>query len=324
MLKAGSQSGHPDPLSDVLATLSVTCSVFCLSELPAPWGFRVEGTASAKFHIILEGSACLTVPDHGTSSLREGDLVLLPSGNEHAISDAAASTVTELESLVQSYPLTDDRRLRWPGDGELTRLLCGAFSLGEKGTAGLLSYMPDVVHIDGRSTAAATWLSPILRSLEFEAEDGKLGARALQDKIAEVFVTQAVRSWLLAGEQSGLVIPALVSTDEIVAAAVSMLQGEIERGWTIDQLASAVALSRSSFVIRFRREMGESPMRYLTRLRMSRAAALLTTSQLSLYEIAQATGYGTEAALSKAFKRATGHSPGAYRSAARIPAPAMA
>jgi AraC-like DNA-binding protein len=199
----------------------------------------------------------------------------------------------------------------------MTRLLCGAFSLGEQGS-GLLAYLPRVLHIDGQSIAATRWLSPMLVALQGDHERGKPGTAAVQDKVAEVFVTQAVRVWLLTGEQSGFFTPNLVPNDHEIAAALSMLCSDVAHSWTIDELASSVALSRSALVIRFRRVVGESPMRYLAQLRMSRAAALLMTSQLSVREIAEATGYGNEASLSKAFKRKVGHSPGAYRSAARV------
>jgi len=44
-----------------------------------------------------------------------------------------------------------------------------------------------------------------------------------------------------------------------------------------------------------------------------RAAGYLTTTNLTLYAIAQSTGYDSEASLGKAFKREFGQSPGDYR-----------
>jgi transcriptional regulator GlxA family with amidase domain len=72
-------------------------------------------------------------------------------------------------------------------------------------------------------------------------------------------------------------------------------------------------MSRTLFATRFRELVGESPIRYLARVRLSRAAGYLTTTNATLYAIAQNTGYDSEASLSKAFKRAFGRSPGEYR-----------
>jgi AraC-like DNA-binding protein len=256
-------------------------------------------------------------------SVGQGDLVLLPRGDEHCVTDRPGSRITRLERLIETHPLEDGLRLRYGGKGDQTRLLCGAFAIREDGPQGVLSLLPDVVRVDGNSSAATTWLSPVLTALQGEAGRGKLGATAVQDKIAEVFVTQVLRSWLLAGEQTGVFPSALLSQDQPIASAVSMIRSDIAREWTIDDLASSVALSRSAFVARFRRAVGESPMRYVARLRMSRAAALLVTSQCSLREIASETGYGNEASLSKAFKRELGHAPGAYRAAVRVPEPTI-
>jgi len=54
-------------------------------------------------------------------------------------------------------------------------------------------------------------------------------------------------------------------------------------------------------------------MRYLARIRLGQAAWYLTTTRLSVEAIARRTGYGTNASLSKAFKREFGASPGQYR-----------
>ena len=58
---------------------------------------------------------------------------------------------------------------------------------------------------------------------------------------------------------------------------------------------------------------GESPIRYLAKVRLGQAAGYLATSDLSLEAIAVRTGYASNASLSKAFKREFGASPGQYR-----------
>jgi len=72
-------------------------------------------------------------------------------------------------------------------------------------------------------------------------------------------------------------------------------------------------MSRTLFTTRFRTVTGESPMRYLAKVRLAQAAGYLRTADLSIDAIAMRTGYGNDASLSKAFKRELGMSPGAYR-----------
>jgi AraC-like DNA-binding protein len=88
-----------------------------------------------------------------------------------------------------------------------------------------------------------------------------------------------------------------------------------ERAWTVGLIASEVALSRSAFAARFREFVGESPKRYITRMRLGHAASLLSKTDAPLAEIATVAGYATEFSFSKAFKRTFGVAPGAYRGA---------
>ena len=72
-------------------------------------------------------------------------------------------------------------------------------------------------------------------------------------------------------------------------------------------------MSRSAFASRFMRLVGEPPLSYVTRWRMQKAAGMLREGKQTLAEVAAQVGYDSEAAFSKAFKRAVGSAPGAYR-----------
>src|SRR5207244_9336014 len=58
-----------DDLSALLGRINVRSVVYCLSDLSAPWGFRVDGSATAKFHLVLDGQATLTLDDPGATAV---------------------------------------------------------------------------------------------------------------------------------------------------------------------------------------------------------------------------------------------------------------
>jgi AraC-like DNA-binding protein len=302
-----------DPVAAALRSLDVHSSIFCLSELRAPWGFRVEGVGIAKFHIVLEGAAWLRLDTREPCHLGAGDLVLLLRGQAHAMSDHPESAVIGLDQLISEHPLQDGSRLRCGGSGALTRILCGGFSLAGQGATQLLGHVPDILRVDADSVAATTWLAPVLSAIELESAGGGPGASVIQTKIADVFVVQALRSWLAGAEQAGVLPAAVLSNDLVIAAAIEEVRNSLDTRWTIDKMASNAGLSRTAFVARFRKAVGDSPMHYVSRLRLSSAAGLLTTTRQSLHEVAVATGYETDASLSKAFRRELGVAPGAYR-----------
>jgi len=86
-----------------------------------------------------------------------------------------------------------------------------------------------------------------------------------------------------------------------------------EHNWTIEDLAKEVGLSRSVLAERFGDLVGLPPMQYLAKWRMQIAAELLRGGGANIATIAAETGYGSEAAFSRAFKKVVGVPPSEWR-----------
>ena len=95
-----------------------------------------------------------------------------------------------------------------------------------------------------------------------------------------------------------------------------MMHQSPEEPWTVARLAHAVGLSRSGFAARFAALVGETPLAYLTRLRMRRASRLLRKGA-PLAKVSRMAGYSSEASFSHAFRQWVGVAPGAYRRQSR-------
>jgi len=98
-----------------------------------------------------------------------------------------------------------------------------------------------------------------------------------------------------------------------LAALWSAINADLSRSWTLGELAKIAAMSKENLRRVCLRELGVSPMRQLTRLRVNRATELLSCSSDKLASIAERVGYGDPFAFSAAFKRETGARPSAYR-----------
>jgi len=301
-----------DEVAELLAMVRVRSTVYCLSELRAPWGFEVDGANVAKFHLVLAGSCWLNLAGHEPAQLRAGDLVILSRGERHVMSDHPGSPVTNLDLIVAGHPLDPNARLSYGGSGALTRLLCGGFVLDEPAPAALLSLLPQALQMNSRSADVTTWLEPVFALVRQEADSNAPGAQAIFAKLADVFLSQALRTYLAGAEQAGLLSPRQ-STDAQIGQALAALHDRPAMNWTLAELAGLSGMSRTLFAARFRDAVGESPMRHLAKIRLGQAAGYLTTTRLSVEAIARRTGYGTDASLSKAFKREFGISPGQYR-----------
>ena len=109
--------------------------------------------------------------------------------------------------------------------------------------------------------------------------------------------------------------------DEVIGRALQKLHERPAHPWSLEELAKEVALSRSLLAERFAHFVGIPPIQYLTQWRMQLAASLLRSTNLNLAEIAGRVGYGSEAALSRAFKRWVGVAPAPYRRGADLSNP---
>jgi AraC-like DNA-binding protein len=305
-------SAPHDPVAELLAALRVRSTVYCLSELREPWGFAVDGANVAKFHLVLAGSCWLSLAGHEPAQLRAGELVILPRGERHVMSDRPGSPVTSLDLIVAGHPLDVNAKLIYGGTGALTRLLCGGFVLDGQPPAALINLLPPVLQMNSRSADITSWLEPVFALVRQEADGKSPGAQAIFAKLADVFLSQALRTYLAGAEQAGL-LHARQAIDAQIAQALAALHDQPTAGWTLAGLAGQAGMSRTLFAARFRAAVGESPMRYLAKIRLGQAAGYLTTTRLSVEAIARRTGYSTSASLSKAFKREFGSSPGQYR-----------
>jgi AraC-like DNA-binding protein len=98
-----------------------------------------------------------------------------------------------------------------------------------------------------------------------------------------------------------------------VGRALSLLHERPGHSWTVEELSESVGLSRSSLAQRFTDFIGQPPMQYLTRWRLTIAAQRLRSENASLARIAEDSGYDSEAAFNRAFKRTLGTTPAAWR-----------
>src|SRR5580704_7182250 len=95
-------SARADDLSELLERINVRSVVYCRSDLGAPWGFRVDGSATAKFHLVLSGQATLTLddPEFIPLELAAGGLVLLAHGSGHVMQDRGGSPAPPLQDIL--------------------------------------------------------------------------------------------------------------------------------------------------------------------------------------------------------------------------------
>ena len=134
-------------------------------------------------------------------------------------------------------------------------------------------------------------------------------------KIFEKMKSAGGRTLSLSGailELLGLLEADTVPERDYVAQALHCMQTEYAQELTVEQLAQRLGLDRSYFSDLFRDKMGVPPGKYLIRLRMEKAAELMTVHGYTPTTAAQSCGYPDFPQFSKRFKAHFGLSPRQY------------
>jgi len=244
--------------------------------------------------------------------LTEGDLVILPHGHAHTMTDHPKSPVMMLEDLKPKQPVAKNGIFYSMGQGAVTTLVCGGLELEDYSTNPLYSILPAFIHMRSKDEYSIPWLQAIVELVRVEASVNRVEAETVITRLSELLFIQAVRAYIRTiGDRNVGWLGAL--KDPQIGQALALIQHQAGEAWTVGSLACRVSLSRSAFSAKFRQLVGEPPMQYITRVRLTKAAASLRTHPATLVEVGTSVGYESEVAFSKAFKRYFGIAPGAYR-----------
>ncbi len=190
--------------------------------------------------------------------------------------------------------------------------MCGSLHCDQALFNPLLAALPRVLVV--RPSEGAT--GRLLRSsLDFLSEELKRAApdsETVVGRLCELLFVEALRhhiAQLPEGQRGWLA----ALKDRCVGNSLELIHADPAHPWTVEELARRSAVSRSGLAARFRELLGQPPAQYLTRWRLQLASRHLRDSDDGLARIAEAVGYASEAALSRAFKREVGRSPARFR-----------
>ncbi|WUH95182.1 AraC family transcriptional regulator [Streptomyces sp. NBC_00433] len=297
-----------DVLSDVLAVLRAGRPRSAPARHHAPWAQEfAPAPGTAGFQVVLRG-VCVLRPTAGRPAVHAGpgDVVLLPRGTGHVLSDSPGAAVTP--------PAAAGHRPA-AGDGPATLVLSGGYPLDPQRGHPLLTELPDLVHLPA-APARHPEADAAVRLLAGELERPRLGTDAIVPSLLDALLLYVLRAWYEDAplrDGGGPTGWAAALNDPPVTAALRAMHRAPADPWTVERLAREAGLSRAAFARRFAALTGRPPLSYLTWWRMTLAARLLATSALPLSSVAARVGYTSEFAFAHAFKRWCGLAPGRYR-----------
>lgn len=312
----------PNLLQAALEQIRLEGAIFFRGELTENWAFTSSPNDVAGllhpgaerillFHIVARGG-CWVTTDHGERHrAEEGDVIVIPYGDRHVIGGAEEAEPVSVLDLLDPPPWTEFPVMHLGGGGARTDLICGYLhSDNPLFDPALGAFSPTFV-VRLPEGPAVQWVQASVAFAMGTADpDDTSGPSAT--RLPELVLIEVLRTHLAnAPVADGGWLAAL--QDPVLAPALACLHAHPERRWTVADIASEAAVSRSLLDERFRDVLGLSPIRYLTEWRMHLAEDLLATTDIGVVAISRRVGYESEEAFSRAFKRAHGSPPGQWR-----------
>ncbi len=311
-----------DALSEARTAVRMTGAIFYALECYAPWGFSVPHLSTVahilapgterivSYHLVTEGRATVRFGDGDPIQVNAGEVLIIPHGDAHTV--ANGSPAEFIDATLSDHLTGRLSTARVGEDGELTRFICGYFGCERHANRMFLAGLPTMIKIDIGADAAGAWIESSIKHLVSDGNANRPGHGILLAKASEALFVEAMRRYMesLPPERDGWLAGA---RDPIVGAALALIHRNPHRDWTLQSLAEEAGTSRSVLSERFDRFLGEPPLTYLMRWRLQLASRLLETTRKPIQQIANETGYDSEAAFNRAFKREFGAPPARHR-----------
>jgi AraC-like DNA-binding protein len=314
-------------LHAALQQLRLEGAIFFRSELTEGFEFesaplaladalRPGATRLILFHIVARGSCWVSVADGERHRARQGGVIVLPYGDHYTIGGNTSAERVSILSLLDPPPWDVMPMLRFGGGGARTDLVCGFLHSEHPLFDPAMRALPPVFVVQLPEGPAASWVQASIEYALQESAPSNASPRPISTRLPELVLIEVLRVHLASTPAADRGWIAALG-DPVLAPALALLHGAPERRWTVGDLASGAAVSRSQLDERFRQVLGRSPIRYLTEWRMHLAADLLATSDIGVLALSKRVGYESEEAFSRAFKRARGLAPSHWRAARR-------
>ncbi len=309
-----------DALSDVLHVLRLSGAIFLDAEFTAPWCISSNSHQPMAgeehivfFHWLIAGNCKARLATGGdTMDLAAGDLLLVANDETHLMGSDLHARPKDSRELVIPGAQGGLVRIDHGGGGEMTRFVCGFLACDRRLCRPVLESLPGMLRIPFGDDPTAAWFKSLLRVGAEETSSPRPGSASVLARLSELLFVEALRRHIdsMPPGQTGWLAGL---RDRFVGKALTLMHQSPGKGWTVDALASEAGLSRSALAERFTELLGQPPMQYLTRWRLTVAAQRLRSEGATLASVSEQIGYDSEAAFNRAFKREFGMPPATWR-----------
>ena len=176
-----------DLLGDILSALELRATLYFRAELSAPFSIAVpEDRQFIRFHVASEGTCCIALPSGESEHLAAGDIVLVPHGAAHVLSDSAGTRSVPLGNVLEESAFDGTGPLVYGGGGARTVIVCGYFAFAHEIVHPVIASLPPLVHVRGHAERHYAWMEQLLAYIEGESRERSEAWSEIIKRLSEI------------------------------------------------------------------------------------------------------------------------------------------
>lgn len=287
----------------LLEGLELDASLFHVGRYCGGWHASTQGMGRASFHLVVQGHCWLHIDGQPEPiRLDSGDAVFLLRDLAYRLSSDAdpVNACAQPRRTMQALDLE-------AGDG--VGLVCGFFQFQSGLSSLIVEGLADWILLRANDPAGSAARALFELILE-ECRRQPTPSQTLLERLTHLLFLYVLRQQANGGQSLGGLIA--LARQPAFAGLLERLIEDPGQSWSLESMAACTGLSRSAFFKRFNELAGQSPGQVLLALRMRHACQLLRAGN-TVEQVGARAGYQSVAAFTRAFAKAIGMQPGAYR-----------
>jgi AraC family transcriptional activator of mtrCDE len=299
---------NDDDIERLLLTLDVAVEATAICEVERGVRLVLQPKSFIEVHYVLDGTMHLTLSGSSPLVCRAGSLVIVPSGASQSLAadcnprrDLRGADRCSTGGGLQFYDAAGGK------PGEL-RLFCGTITPGTSGSFGLLDRVIEPI-VKDLSDAPIVWQA--FAAMLNEIGSPSVGTRAVIGALMKICLVKAIQSHFETPENRRILLAGLRAPH--LQKVIAEVRAKPGAAYNVETLAAISGMSRSAFAREFSKAYEMTPMRFVTTIRLHRAAELLRSTAMPVKMIAGTVGFASRSHFSRAFRDTYGIDPLNFR-----------
>lgn len=246
---------------------------------------------SLGFHVILKGEVELVYGKNKKQVLKTGDVALMSRGVHHQLINKSNHEVT---------------------------FVSGVYQLWNDPIHPFFLELPDWWVLRSNELEMHDTFHSTLKILSAEVASPDLATESIMQSLLDILFNLILRKLMKSNAVQKNPNWGKASQDERISKALQLMHKKFNYPWSLEEISETVGLSRAGFAQKFKNALGDTPLNYLSSLRIQQAMKMLSEEDHKIEVVAQNVGYSDAFTFSKAFKKKTGQSPLDFRKKMQI------